>query len=96
CTLNPGNRTARVSPLWSQVWQRYPVMITEFGWPNTRDGSYNASVTAFARSQNPPWGWTAFAWDGTTTGAYGLVADLTTYEPTPSGVPVKAALANQR
>jgi endoglucanase len=96
CILNPGNKKARISPLWSQVAQQHPIMITEFGWPNAGDSSYNASVTAFAQAQNPPWGWTAFAWDGTNTGAYGLVANLTTYEPTPSGGPVKAALANQR
>jgi len=92
CTSFPANRQEELEPQWQVVGHRYPVMITEFGWPNPNDGAYNASVIRLAQSQNPPWGWVAFGWDGTNTSPFGLVADLSTYAPTPSGAPVKNAL----
>jgi hypothetical protein len=92
CTSFPQNQKADVNPRWAQAAKQYPVMITEFGWPDASEGAYNASVIRFAQSQDPPWGWVAFAWDGTTKGDFGLVADLDTYAPTVSGAPVKAAL----
>jgi hypothetical protein len=93
CVANANNKHARINPGWTQVAARYPVMITEFGWPDPNDGRYNASVIDLARAQDPPWGWTAFAWDGKTDGLFALVADLSTYKPTPAGVPVVSALA---
>jgi endoglucanase len=94
CTSSPNTQTADINSLWKQVAARYPVMVTEFGWPDQSKGTYNASVIRAAQAQDPPWGWIAFAWNGRTTGAFGLVADLATYAPTPSGVPVKTALAS--
>jgi hypothetical protein len=94
CTASAYNRSARIDPAWAQVAARHPVMITEFGWPDPQDGRYNASVIHFAQAQNPPWGWTAFAWDGKTDGAFALVADLAAYQPTPAGAPVRSALAS--
>ncbi|MBV9411840.1 MAG: cellulase family glycosylhydrolase, partial [Acidimicrobiia bacterium] len=92
CTSFPANRQEQLEPQWQAVGQHHPVMITEFGWPDPGDGTYNASVIRFAQAQNPPWGWVAFGWDGTTTSKFGLVADLSSYAPTPSGAPVKNAL----
>ena len=92
CMANPANKQADLTPLWSTVAQNYPVMITEFGWPNPRDGTYNASVIRLAQSRTPKWGWIAFAWDGTKDNGFILLHDLTTYEPSASGVPVKQAL----
>jgi len=94
CTSTPSNQTAEINPLWTSVAARYPVMVTEFGWPDQSSGVYNDSVIRAAQAQNPPWGWIAYAWNGRTTDVFGLVADLTTYEPTPSGAPVKAALSS--
>jgi hypothetical protein len=93
CTSVPANRQVSLEPQWQAAARRYPVMITEFGWPDESDGAYNASVIRFAQAQNPPWGWVAFGWDGTTSSPFGLVADLSTYAPTPSGRPVVTALA---
>jgi hypothetical protein len=81
-----------IASLWVTVAQQYPVMITEFGWPQPNDGGYNASVIQYAQSQDPPWGWIAFAWDGTQNNGFVLVRDLATYEPDAAGAPVKAAL----
>jgi endoglucanase len=92
CTANPANKKVAIASLWATVAEQYPVMITEFGWPDPNDGSYNASVIRYAQSQNPPWGWIAFAWDGTQNNGFVLVRDLATYEPDPAGAPVKAAL----
>jgi endoglucanase len=94
CTANPQNQQQQINPQWTRVATHRPVMITEFGWPDPNDGGYNASVIQFAQAQNPPWGWIAFAWDGTNKSEFGLVADLTTYAPTPSGAPVRAALGS--
>jgi hypothetical protein len=93
CTSAPANRQVQIEPQWRTVALHDPVMITEFGWPNPKDPTYNASVIRFAQAQNPPWGWVAFGWDGTTTSPFGLVADLSSYAPNPSGTPVKNALA---
>jgi endoglucanase len=67
-----------------------PVAVTEWGWPSTTDGRYATAVTSYAQSRG--WGWIGFAWDGTTSGQFSLVASLDAYEPTASGMPVLAAL----
>jgi len=75
------------------VGQTFPVMVTEFGWPSTSDGTYNANVIAFAEAQG--WGWSVFAWDGTNSARFGLVSSVGLgrgYEPNASGVPVAIGL----
>jgi hypothetical protein len=94
CTSNPRNQRQQIDARWIGVADHHPVTITEFGWPDPSNGEYNASVIRFAQAQNPPWGWVAFAWDGSNKSEFGLVADLTTYAPTPSGAPVRAALGS--
>jgi len=65
-----------------------PVMVTEFGWPNTNDGTYIANVIAFAETQG--WGWSVFAWDGATSGRFDLVSSVGPskgYEPNATATP---------
>jgi hypothetical protein len=94
CTSNEANQHPTVESRWMDVAATDPVMITEFGWPNRNDPSYNTRVIRLAQAQNPPWGWVAFAWSGQANGDFALVADVKTYDPTPSGTPVKSALAS--
>lgn len=94
CTSNPSNQQPEIASGWLGVAASYPVMITEFGWPNRNDGRYNARVIHIAQGQNPPWGWVAFAWSGRANGDFALIADIGTYAPTSAGAPVKAALTS--
>ena len=68
-------------------------MVSEFGWPSTADGTYMGNVIAYAAARG--WSWNAFAWDD--TAPFGLVStdpSSATAEPSPSGMPVLAALAS--
>jgi hypothetical protein len=80
---------------WTTLSATEPVMITEFGWPSQRSGTYNANVIAYATEQG--WGWSAFAWeDRQYTTEWDLNASWLsggTAEPSPSGMPVLLALA---
>jgi hypothetical protein len=78
---------------WVAVSTKVPVMITEFGWPDRNDGRYIANVIRFADAHG--WGWTAFAWDGSTSGQFDMLADVgpgASYEPTPAGMVVITGL----
>jgi hypothetical protein len=88
------------SPLldrWVSFAKSYPVIVTEFGWPNGDDGTYNRNVIAFAEAHH--WGWSGFAWDGGTGGLFTLVqahpahGDHTTIEPNSGGMPLVAGFA---
>jgi aryl-phospho-beta-D-glucosidase BglC (GH1 family) len=82
---------------WASPSQAVPVMVTEFGWPDKNDGRYNANVISYAQSHG--WGWAVFAWSGTTTGRFDLVADVgpgAAYDPTASGMPVVKGLNTNR
>jgi hypothetical protein len=81
---------------WDEVAKSYPVMITEFGWPNGDSGTYNANVIADAEQKNRSW--SGFAWDGGTGGLFTLVqaqpaSDGTTIEPNASGMALVAGFA---
>ncbi|HZT66374.1 MAG TPA: cellulase family glycosylhydrolase [Acidimicrobiales bacterium] len=90
-TPNPYDPSPGLSN-WLTVSRTAPVMVTEFGWPSKSDGTYNANVIAYAESHG--WGWDAFAWDGTTSGTFDMLADTGPYyEPAPSGMPVLNGLA---
>jgi endoglucanase len=70
-----------------------PVMISEFGWPDSADGRYIRNVVAYAQAKG--WGWIAFAMDGTNKGQFSMVGSLSTtlgYQPSPAGMPVLEAL----
>jgi hypothetical protein len=89
-TANPYDPSPILSR-WHTVGLSQPVMVTEFGWPNGQDGTYNANVIADAEVDG--WGWIAFAFDGTSSGLFNLITDTSTYGPAPAGVPVKKGLA---
>jgi hypothetical protein len=76
---------------WLQFKSTGPIMVTEFGWPDANDGTYNANVIAFAERQG--WGWAVFAWDGSTDGRFDLLLDNAGFEPSLAGQPVLAGLA---
>jgi hypothetical protein len=71
------------------------VWVTEFGWPTRTafggevDGSgYYRETIGFLEAQQPAWGWLAFAFDGSSQGAFTLTSSTTTYAPNGTGVPV--------
>jgi hypothetical protein len=80
--------------LWDGFGRTRPVLVTEFGWPAQDDGRFLASVIAYAEQRG--WGWWAFAWDGTTVGRFGLVADTGLHQPVPAGMAVLAGLSVSR
>lgn len=79
---------------WLPLARRAPVWVTEFGWPTKTalgdvDGSpYYRETLAFLEAQKPAWGWLAFAFDGSSSGAFALTSSTTTYEPNATGLPV--------
>jgi hypothetical protein len=70
----------------------YPVVITEFG-TTSGPGTYNASVINYAESHGL--GWAAWLW-WQAPADYALLQSLWTYEPSPAGQPVRAALWKAR
>lgn len=80
---------------WVPLARRAPVWVTEFGWPTRTafggevDGSgYYRETIGFLEAQKPAWGWLAFAFDGSSQGAFTLTSSTTTYAPNGTGVPV--------
>jgi hypothetical protein len=72
--------------LWTKAARSYPVMVTEFGFPDPADGTYNRNVVAYAESKG--WGWAAYTWGSANWGPFSLLADAgpgKTYQPRPSG-----------
>ncbi|MCU1449461.1 MAG: Cellulase (glycosyl hydrolase family 5), partial [Acidimicrobiales bacterium] len=77
---------------WITVSAASPVMVTEFGWPDRSDGTYNRNVIGFAEARG--WGWSGFAWSNWQGGLFSVLADVgPSYEPSPAGMPVLAGLA---
>ena len=90
CSANPQDPTP-VLKLWDGLASTVPVAATEFGFPSQTDGRFTANLLSYVTARG--WSWTAFGWDGVTTGAYGLVAALQpVYEPNGAGMPVLSAL----
>jgi endoglucanase len=78
---------------WLPLLASHPVVITEFGWPDSNDGTYNKNVIDWAASHKV--GWIAYHWgigNGTKHLDFGLLTDWDTWTPTPAGAPVKEAL----
>ena len=79
---------------WVPLAKRAPVWVTEFGWPTKTafrdvDGSdYYRETIGFLEAQRPAWGWLAFAFDGSSNGAFTLTGDTSSYAPNPTGLPV--------
>jgi hypothetical protein len=77
---------------WVAPSKVYPVMVTEFGWPDTNDGTYLGNVIQYATKNG--WGWSPFTWGDSTWGTFALLATAgagTNYEPNPTGMPALAA-----
>jgi aryl-phospho-beta-D-glucosidase BglC (GH1 family) len=78
---------------WTPTTKGHAVVVTEFGWPDPTSGTYNQNVINWAESRHV--GWTAYGWYTGIAGgkaAFGILNDMNTFEPTPSGVPVKAGI----
>jgi len=77
--------------LWNTVAASKPVMVTEFGFPNSNSGTFIASLIATTKTRG--WGWTAFSWGSWADSQWRIVASTgQTYEPSPSGIPVLVGL----
>jgi hypothetical protein len=80
---------------WVTPSKSVPVVITEFGWPDFRDGIYHENVINYAEAHG--WGWVTWGWDGTANQyQFNLLVDVgpgATYNPSPSGMPVLKGLA---
>lgn len=77
-----------------QSQEDVPVFVGEFGWPSTSDGTYNGNVINFAATHG--WGWAAYIYDPWTGDPFDLVsttASTVPFEPSPSGMPVLADMA---
>jgi hypothetical protein len=95
----PGNAHANTVVLgrWVALSRSAPIWVTEFGWPAQgyrliSGAAYYRQTLAWLDAQRPTWGWLAFAFDGSATGAFSLTDDTTTYAPNPTGAPVWNAL----
>jgi hypothetical protein len=78
---------------WLKAAQTFPVMVTEFGWPNPDDALYIHNVIRYAEAHG--WGWSVFTWGDATYGQFDLLANAgpgKNYEPKPTGMSVLAAL----
>ncbi len=107
----PPSSTCRPDPLdpssilgpWVTFSATEPVMVGEFGWPDPYQSTYNANVIAFAEAHG--WSWDVFAWDGTPSAPFSiLAADAlagtssaggpgSPFEASPSGMPALCAMA---
>jgi aryl-phospho-beta-D-glucosidase BglC (GH1 family) len=96
CTYANPYDPSRLMNRWDSVEKTYPVIVSEFGWPNGDSGTYNANVVAEAEQKHLSW--SGFAWDGGTGGLFTLVqahpaSDGTTIEPNASGMALVAGFA---
>jgi len=61
---NPAPAPGQGLDSWGSFTTKYPVMVTEFGWPDANSGTYNANVIAWAEAHGV--GWIAFEWGAPT------------------------------
>ena len=83
---------AQVLRFWTGPGRKYPVVVSEFGWPDPGNGAFNRNVIAYAEQQG--WGWAAYNWSNVTWGPFSLLADAgpgRSYQPRPGGSVVLAA-----
>jgi hypothetical protein len=82
---------------WLSTASDTPVLVTEMGWPTYPnsdgtgyiDGSrYYRQTLDYLEQQSPPWGFVAFAFDGSWKDAFSLITSTTTYTPNSTGQPV--------
>jgi hypothetical protein len=63
CSVDPAPGINR----WASVRERYPIVMTEFGWPDPTSATFNQNVVADVEALQPAdayAGWVAFAWGG--------------------------------
>jgi endoglucanase len=78
---------------WTSFYTQQPTMITEFGYPDTTDGTYNQNVINWAESNRV--GWIAYSWydNGGASSGLGFLTDLSSDDPTASGLPVQTGMS---
>ena len=87
---------AQILDRWTAFGQTEPVVVGEFGYPDTESGTYNANVISFAETHG--WGWDVYAWDGHLGWKWDLVGtnpSAGTIEPSPAGMPVLDDMAEK-
>jgi len=91
CGVNPYNPApaGQRLDLWTPLSLTEPVAVTEFGWPDEKNGVYNQNVISWAEAHAISW--LAFIWNPDPK--FGLVTDVYTFAPTPAGIPVKNGVA---
>jgi endoglucanase len=93
CTTPNPTDPSPILDNWATVEKTTPTMVTEFGFPEYGDGTFNANMVKDLQSLGI--GWSVFAWAGTTGGQFDLLADTgNDYEPMPSGMPILAGLTS--
>jgi endoglucanase len=80
----PGQRL----DVWTPFASLHPVSVSEFGWPDEKNGIYNQNVINWAESRGVSW--QAFNWDSE---LFGLIDGYLAYNPTKAGSPVKLGVA---
>jgi hypothetical protein len=87
----------RLLDTWLSPARSAPVLVTEMGWPvyPKSDGTgyvdgarYYRETLEYVQRQSPPWGFVAFAMDGSWKSAFSLISSTTTYAPNSTGQPV--------
>jgi hypothetical protein len=82
---------------WAGLAGSQPLLVTEMGWPVYKEdgsgsyvdgSSYYSGTLAYLQRQSPPWGFVAFAFDGSASGAFSLISSTSTYAPNSTGQPV--------
>ena len=101
CATPDPDNASTILASWVQPSASVPVIVSEFGWPGQDTGTFIGNVIAFATSHG--WSWNAFAFDGVAPfglltagpgGSGGSAAAGAFLEPSASGMPVLAALAD--
>jgi hypothetical protein len=96
-TSSQAHADTRLLDAWVGPSASQPVFATELGWPTYRsagdstyiDGSsYYRETLAYLQRQSPPWGFVAFAFNGSKSGSFTLITDTATYPPNSTGQPV--------
>lgn len=101
CTIGNPYSAAPVLQNWVSVAQQVPVVFDEFGYPSSSDGGYPANAIAFAEANDM--GWAMMGWNGNTLGLFNTLVEngdtgypTSTYEPSPTGMPLLAGLSLNR
>ncbi len=95
-TCNPGPQgvfdPTGILDRFDWVSTQVPLLVTEFGYPDTNEGRYIANVTSSVAARH--WaGWSVFAFTGNTTGLWNLVKDTSSLnDPSIAGMAVLDAL----